>query len=121
MRTDLPGVIAGMVDRFLPEPNIEHLKRWTRHIGGRSDPTAAVAAQEAMVAADVRPLLPSVAVPTLLVHGALDSAVPLSVAQENMAGIPRSKLVVLEGTGHGPTVTRPRDVADAIDQQFVRR
>ena len=121
VREDLPGVVAGLVERFLPEPDVEHLKRWGRHIGSRTAPETAVAAQEAFLGADVRPHLGSLAVPTLLVHGTLDAAVPRSIAAENAAAIPRSTLVELDGTGHGPTLVRPRDVAGAIDEHFGAR
>jgi pimeloyl-ACP methyl ester carboxylesterase len=48
----------------------------------------------------VRDVLPTIAVPTLLVYGDKDVRAPLNVAQALHAKIPASRLVVLEGVGH---------------------
>ena len=51
----------------------------------------------ALADADLREVLPSIDVPTLLVHGDVDQRAPLSVAEELHARIPGSKLVVIPG------------------------
>jgi pimeloyl-ACP methyl ester carboxylesterase len=53
-----------------------------------------------MAEADLRPVLPRIDVPTLLLHGDQDARSPLSVARELHAAIPASRLVVLPGVGH---------------------
>lgn len=50
--------------------------------------------------ADLRDVLPRIAVPTLLLYGEKDVRSPLSVANELHAKIPGSKLVVIPGVGH---------------------
>jgi pimeloyl-ACP methyl ester carboxylesterase len=55
---------------------------------------------------DVRPLLPGVRAPTLIVWGERDSLVPLEHARELRAGIPGARLLVLEGAYHNPMVDR---------------
>lgn len=54
----------------------------------------------AFAEADLREALPSIDVPTLLVHGDEDVRAPLSVAEDLHARIPASKLVVVPGAGH---------------------
>jgi pimeloyl-ACP methyl ester carboxylesterase len=53
-----------------------------------------------LVNADLRPLMPRIAVPTLLVWGSQDADTPLSAAREMERLIPDAGLVVLEGAGH---------------------
>ncbi|HEY6760225.1 MAG TPA: alpha/beta fold hydrolase [Baekduia sp.] len=50
--------------------------------------------------ADLRDVLPTVLVPTLLVYGDSDVRAPLSVAEDLHAAIPGSTLVVLSDAGH---------------------
>ncbi|HEX6926024.1 MAG TPA: alpha/beta fold hydrolase [Longimicrobiaceae bacterium] len=56
---------------------------------------------------DVRPLLPRIQAPTLILWGERDSWVPLSHALELRQGIPDSSLVILRGAAHMPMVDRP--------------
>ena len=58
----------------------------------------------AMAEADLRDVLPTIAVPTLLLFGEEDERSPLSVAQELHAQIPGSTLVVMPGVGHQSNV-----------------
>ena len=54
----------------------------------------------AFAEADLRHVLPSIDIPTLLLYGNADKRSPLSVAQELHAKIPRSRLAILRGIGH---------------------
>lgn len=58
---------------------------------------------------DVRPLLPEVRAPTLVIWGERDSWVPLADAAEFRAKLPRARLAVLRGASHNPMVDRPAD------------
>lgn len=58
---------------------------------------------------DVRPLLPRIGAPTLIIWGERDSLVPLVDAGTLRGAIPRSELAVLRGAAHNPMVDRPRD------------
>jgi pimeloyl-ACP methyl ester carboxylesterase len=53
-----------------------------------------------LVNADLRPFMPAIKAPTLLVWGAEDTDTPLSAAREMERLIPDAGLVVLEGAGH---------------------
>jgi pimeloyl-ACP methyl ester carboxylesterase len=50
--------------------------------------------------ADLRDVLPRIAVPTLLLWGGADVRSPLTVAEDLLAQIPGSDLVVIPGAGH---------------------
>lgn len=65
---------------------------------------------------DVRPLLPSITAPTLIVWGEHDNWVPLDHALEFRRSIPNSSLVVMRGAAHMPMVDRP----EAFDRLVTR-
>ena len=114
VRADYPAYVAAFVDACVPEPDSEHLRRWGRQILLRADPEAAARLLETFDDGYVAPDLSAVTVPTLVVHGELDAVVPLGVGQAVAAAIADAELVVIAGAGHVPTVTRPREVVDAI-------
>lgn len=58
-------------------------------------------------AADLRDVLPTISVPTLLLYGERDRRSPLHVATEMHAQIPGSRLAVLPGAGHAVNVEAP--------------
>lgn len=60
-----------------------------------------------MAEADLRPMLSSIQVPTLLIYGALDARSPLSVARDLHGRIPSSDLVVLPDVGHFASAEAP--------------
>ena len=74
----------------------------------------------AMAAADMRDVLPTIAVPTLLVWGELDARSPLRVAHSFARAIPHAKLVVIPGAGHMSNLERP-DEFNAAVRDFCRR
>lgn len=61
------------------------------------------------------PRLGEVAAPTLIVHGAADTLVPLSLAEEACRRIPDCRLKVLAGAGHWSQRERPEEFAEAVE------
>ena len=53
-----------------------------------------------------------------MIHGSKDVIVPTDVGRDLAQGIPDAELMILEGVGHVPTMTRPQEVAAAIDRRF---
>lgn len=51
---------------------------------------------------------------TLIIHGTEDVIVPIDSSRALKELIPNSELVELSGCGHVPTMTRPREVYEAI-------
>lgn len=79
-------------------------------IGGRQpELQAARESLAALVAADLRPVLPHIDLPALLIHGSLD-AVCLPGASRYMAErIPKAELRIMEGMGHAPFMSHPTE------------
>jgi pimeloyl-ACP methyl ester carboxylesterase len=69
--------------------------------------------------ADQRDLLPRIAVPTLLIWGALDTRSPLTVARQLEEAIPDTTLVVIPGCGHAGNLERPERFNEAV-REFCR-
>jgi pimeloyl-ACP methyl ester carboxylesterase len=115
-RADYPQTVAAFVDACVPEPDSEHIRRWGRQILLRAEPEAAARIFESHYEREVAVDLTQVSVPTLVIHGADDAIVPLAIGEAVAAAIPTSDLVVLPDTGHVPTLTRPRELVEAIDR-----
>ena len=67
---------------------------------------------------DLRPMLPTVDVPTLVLHGAADARSPLANAEALHAAISTSHLVVLPRLGHACVVEDPETCATEV-RRFV--
>jgi pimeloyl-ACP methyl ester carboxylesterase len=70
----------------------------------------------AMAEADLRPVLPTIRVPTLLLAGEEDARSPVAVARKMQRAIPGSELVLLSGAGHQSNI----EAADRFNDE-VRR
>ena len=57
--------------------------------------------------ADLRDVLPTIDVPTVVLHGTQDVRAPREVAEALAAAIPAARLVVLDGVGHASCVEAP--------------
>ena len=68
---------------------------------------------------DLRPVLPTVDVPTLVLHGEVDARSPLANAEAIHSAISRSRLVVLPKLGHACVVEDPAACAAEI-RRFVK-
>jgi pimeloyl-ACP methyl ester carboxylesterase len=68
----------------------------------------------AVAEADLRDVLPQIAVPTLLLWGEADRRAPLQVAEALHAAIPRSELVALPGVGHLSNMEAPERFTAAV-------
>jgi pimeloyl-ACP methyl ester carboxylesterase len=68
---------------------------------------------------DLRPVLPTVEVPTLVLHGEADARSPLANAEALHAAISTSQLVVLPKLGHACVVEEPEACAAEI-RRFVK-
>lgn len=68
----------------------------------------------AFATADLRDVLPTISVPTLLLYGDRDRRSPIHVAHELHAQIPGSRLVVMPGVGHAANVEAPDRFNDEV-------
>ena len=87
----------------------------------QSDQTAALACMEAFGTTDFRDDLPSVTVPTLVIHGAGDGTVPFEGSgKRTHEAIPHSELVVVEGAPHGFNVSHAAEFNRALVDFLAR-
>ena len=68
----------------------------------------------AIAEANLRDVLPTIDVPTLLLYGELDQRSPLHVAEAMQAAIPTSQLVVMPGVGHMSNLEAPERFNAAV-------
>jgi pimeloyl-ACP methyl ester carboxylesterase len=69
--------------------------------------------------ADLRAVLPAIAVPTLLIYGAEDIRAPRGVAEALHAAIPGSRLILVPAAGHDVNLEAPEEY-DAAIRTFLR-
>lgn len=100
----------------------EDLLNKTRAFFGSSDynnaPEVMRKTLVSLVNSDISELLPNITVPTLLIWGSNDTAVPLSDAKKMEKLIPDAGLCVLEGCGHFAFIEKPYDV-EMILKSFI--
>jgi len=119
-RADFSGTIKSFVRACVPEPQSDHIRLWGRHILLRAEPEAAARLLESAYERECSLTLADITVPTLVIHGSRDAIVPLKIGEQMARAIRGAKLVVLEGAGHAPTMTRPQEVVAAIERRFLQ-
>ena len=77
-------------------------------------PEASRSLVRAIASADLREMLPSIAVPVLLIYGQDDQRAPRAVAAQLHAAIPGSTLVVVPGAGHAVNLEAPAEFDAAV-------
>ena len=86
-----------------------------REMAERAGIEAYIRQQNAIIARpDYRPMLPSIACPTLVLCGRQDGLTPLENSEQMAAAIPGAKLAVVEECGHVSTLERPTEVNGAM-------
>jgi class 3 adenylate cyclase/pimeloyl-ACP methyl ester carboxylesterase len=86
-----------------------------------ASPAMARALIDSCVEIDVRAILPSIQVPTVVIHRKDERVVPLSQSEALAAGIPGAKLVVIPGIDHNPWSGDHADITGAIAQFLTGR
>lgn len=113
---DLPPeqLVAELIPTLLPESAPRALVDEFTAIMSDFHPAGLRATSRAFAGADLRSMLPRIAVPTLLLYGDRDVRAPLNVAHELHVQIPGSRLVVLEGVGHACNI----EAADSFNAEL---
>lgn len=108
----LPGLFAG-------EPPASFVPL-LEEMAGDVRPESVRTALRVMAEADLRDVLPGIAVPTLLVWGEPDVRSPRSVAHRFREAIPGAELAVIPGCGHVSNLDRPERFNEIVGD-FCRR
>jgi len=81
-----------------------------------ASPGMARATVEASFSIDVRPILPTISAPTLIIHARGDPGVPVQDGRYLADHISGARLLEVEGTDHAPWFTDPDKVLKAIEE-----
>jgi pimeloyl-ACP methyl ester carboxylesterase/class 3 adenylate cyclase len=81
-----------------------------------ASPGMARASFEAAFSTDVRPILPTIAVPTLVIHAREDPAVPVQGGRYLAAHIPGAQYLEVGGVDHAPFLTEPDKILTGIEE-----
>jgi pimeloyl-ACP methyl ester carboxylesterase len=113
------GTSAG-IERWAPgEVQNEAFKQWwAKYLRLSASPGAAVTVMKLAAEIDVRPVLPTIRVPTLVLHRTGDRIVTISQGRYFAEHIPGAKLVELPGEDHVPFSGNVDSIIDEI-QEFL--
>lgn len=93
----------------------DRLRSIVRTMAAEVGPEAFCQQQEAIIGrSDSRPLLPTIACPTLVVHGTGDQLIGPENGRELATDIPGAHIELLDNCGHSPTLERPDATAHAL-------
>lgn len=115
---DWPGIHARVMRR-VERPSFAVMPRavagFFLECGGRTPIRAACLRTLAIGRTDLRPLLPTIRAPVLLLTGDRDPLVPPECAAELERGLPDVRRVEFANCGHYPQYTHPGPMAEAIE------
>lgn len=118
--TDDLGALAGPGIAYMVHPDADQgvrdaLVKMALRVGA----TAYVRQNEAVIARhDLRSVLTTISVPTMVVVGANDPITPLVMSQEITDAIHGSTLRIIPDCGHLPPIEKPRALAELIREWF---
>jgi pimeloyl-ACP methyl ester carboxylesterase len=108
------SVVAAMTTKFTSDPQLQEFARQSME---RQQPAAYIGALKAMAErVDSTPLLSSLEVPVVLVHGDADQLIPIDRAREVKASLPDAYFVEIRGVGHMPMMENPQKTAEALQR-----
>ena len=81
-----------------------------------ASPGMARASFEAAFRTDVRPILPTITAPTLVIHAREDPAVPVQGGRYLADHIPGARYLEVEGVDHAPFLTEPDKILTGIEE-----
>jgi len=114
MATNWGGPVG--MDARMPSVAQDAMSRqwWAKYLRMSASLSAAVALSKANMEIDIRHILPSIRVPTLVLHGSKERHIPIGAARDLAESIPASKFTIVESMDHVPYF----DGADEVVQQI---
>jgi pimeloyl-ACP methyl ester carboxylesterase len=110
IREDFGGFAAGAGAAIFAQPPRDGsgaLAEWAGAEFARNDPAEIADLWSSLVGADLRPLLPRIAQPTLVVHGARSHLYGADTADYLVAALPDAAAVEFAESGHAPHLEQP--------------
>lgn len=121
LRPFLPAVVSGMFGATTCRENRELVEEWRGRFAA-CDPESIRRFLDMLMRRDsVVPRLNEIEVPSLVITGAEDRALPQSLSKKIDDGLPDSSLVVVPGAGHLSTLEQPEAVTTAMRQFLDER
>jgi pimeloyl-ACP methyl ester carboxylesterase len=114
-----PDQIAATLEHILFGPGWPDAAAWREKWRAMTAPNLRGAFDTLGRRDDIGDKVSAIRVPTLIIHGDADNAIPLDKARAMQASIPNAELVVLEG-GHSVNMTNPAPVNAAIETFLIR-
>ena len=87
---------------------------WSLQVAMQASLRSTVACVDTFANTDLRRDIAAISVPTLLLHGTADVAVPIALARQTAGAIRNAKLVEYPGVSHGLLVTERDRVAKEL-------
>ncbi len=91
-------------------------RRWARYLRASASPAAAAALLRMNAQVDIRHVLPSIHVPTLILHSANDRALPVQASRYMAERIPGARYVEMQGVDHLPYLDNGDVIVRAIGE-----
>jgi pimeloyl-ACP methyl ester carboxylesterase len=114
-----PLALRAFVLLAIPEKDVRsYVRPWALSILRQARPRAARKLIASLIGLDLRARLSGLDVPTLVIHGSRDRIVLPREGRALAEALPQSELLVLDGAGHVPTMTRPGEITAAIKRRF---
>lgn len=108
----IASVVEAMAPKFTSDPQLQKFARETME---RQEPGAYIGALKAMAErVDSTPMLSSLTIPVVLIHGDADALIPIDRAREVKAALPPAQLVEIRGAGHMPMMEDKEKTAEAL-------
>jgi class 3 adenylate cyclase len=105
--SDMPAFRQFFTCAFMPDADIETIRAFNELQRVSASGDNVVDLMTAALDIDVRPLLPRVTVPTLVIHLRGDMVVPFESGRELATGIPGARFLPLDGRNHFPLPNEP--------------
>ncbi len=119
--TDRVPLAAALADALVATPAPEPARSAYVRAVLDADPDFLSAVLDAARGLDLRPELPAITAPTLVVRGEHDSARTREHVADLLAGIPDARGVEMPGCGHSPMIEQPQAFADLVRAHLARR
>jgi pimeloyl-ACP methyl ester carboxylesterase/class 3 adenylate cyclase len=97
-------------------PSVRSIRQLAMMERMSASPGMARVTLEALSRMDVRPILPTITVPTLVVHAREDHAVPVQGGRYLAAHIPGARYLEVDGVDHMPWFTEPDRILTGIEE-----
>jgi 3-oxoadipate enol-lactonase len=118
---DGSGAISDLVvGRWGYRDRAPEIAKLVREMLAATPPEGYAGCCEAIAGMDLRPVLPLVTAPALLLAGSEDPAAPASAARDMAAEMPHARVTVIDGAAHLLNVEAPTATTEAILEHLRR-